>query len=274
VLLHGWGGLCAHDRAKRDLHDVIIISAGPGLELALGISCAIAWAIVSATSPETAANPVVNTAFQYFVFINVVWALINLVPLWPLDGGQLFRLFLLRVLGPRTGEKVTHWVGMGVGVMAALAFFKLGSIFATLVFAWLAWNNFQASRGGGGGGPVRRKNKFADELFTRATTAMAQGNYAEASRLGHQIRSETNLPDSLMAKVWALLTVATTRMGEFEQALSYAQRSPETSAVIRATIESLAGTGQIHAAREKLTRDATKLAPSDRAEMETLLSGA
>jgi stage IV sporulation protein FB len=272
VLLHGWGGLCAHDRAKRDFHDVVIISAGPGVELVLGIGCWIAWLVLKVAAPEVAANPAVSVAFDYLIFINIFWALVNLVPLWPLDGGQLFRLLLLRILGPAKGEKATHGVGVGIGVLAALAFVSLNAWLAAIIFGMLAWSNFQQMRRGGGSGPVRRTNKLAPELWKQAQAALAADNYAEASRLGHQIRGEANVPDALMNNVWALLTVATTRMGDFETALSYAQRSPRTSPVVRATIESLAGTGQVAEARELLAQDSEKLAPEDRAALEALLA--
>ena len=271
VLLHGWGGLCAHDRAKRDLHDVIIISAGPGIELVLGIASYIAWKILEIAAPDIAANPAVDIAFTYLIFINIFWALVNLVPLWPLDGGQLFRLLMLRLLGPARGEKVTHGVGIGVGGLAAVGFIGLNSWLAAIIFGMLAWSNFQALRSGGSG-PVRRRNKFAADLWTRAEAAMARGEYPEAARLAHQVRDEANLPDELLQKVWALLTVATTRMGDFEMALSYANRAPQTSDVRRATIESLAGTGKVSEARQQLAQTREVLAPDDRAALEALLT--
>ena len=42
--------------------------------------------------------------------------------------------------------------------------------------------------------------------------------------------------------------------------------------VVRATIESLAGTGQVAEARELLAQDSEKLAPEDRAALEALLA--
>ncbi len=272
VLLHGWGGLCSHDRANRDLHDVVIISAGPGVELVLGIACWIGWVVLKVAAPDLAANPAVSTAFDYLIFINIFWALVNLVPLWPLDGGQLFRLLLVRILGAAKGEKATHGVGVGIGALAALAFVSLNAWLAAIIFGMLAYSNFQAMRRGGAGGPVRKTNTFAKELLKKAEAAMERGDYREASRMGHQIRSEANVPDAMAHKVWALLAVATTRMGDFEMALSYANRAPQTSPVIRATIESLAGTGRVTEARQRLEDDKDQLAPDDRAALEALLA--
>lgn len=272
VLLHGWGGLCAHQRAKRDLHDVIIISAGPGVELVLGIASWIGWYVLLAAAPDVAANPAVEIAFDYLIFINIFWALVNLVPLWPLDGGQLFRLLMVKLLGGAKGEKVTHGVGIAIGGLAALGFGALGAWLAAIVFGMLAWSNFQAMRSGRSSGPVRRQNKFAGELWRRAQEAMRREDYAEASRLAHQLRSESNLPNDILDKIWELLTVATTRMGDFALALSYANRAPQTSAVRRATIESLLGTGQVTEALQKLDEDRAHLAPQDRDALEALLA--
>ena len=98
VILHGWGGLCAHQRAKRDLHDAFIVSAGPGAGFALGIACILLQIVLPESFLST--RPLVQFALFQLIFINIFWSLFNILPLWPLDGGQLFRLAGLRPVSP------------------------------------------------------------------------------------------------------------------------------------------------------------------------------
>src|SRR3954469_18046330 len=62
----------------------ILSLAGPVAGLALGGAC---WALVAYWPPE----PGSPTAFTmgYFMYVSLVWAGFNLVPMLPLDGGQM-----------------------------------------------------------------------------------------------------------------------------------------------------------------------------------------
>ncbi len=78
-----------------------------------------------------------------FVFASVFWAILNLVPVLPLDGGRI----AAAVAGPR-GRKVA--LGLGVVsalVLAAVLWFVLGAIIGTILFCVLAYNNFKQLRG-------------------------------------------------------------------------------------------------------------------------------
>ena len=109
VILHGWGGLCAHERAEKDGHDAFIIAAGPAAGLAFGfISIATLFAIPN-TFLET--RPILESVLFNLVMINIVWSIFNLMPLWPLDGGQLTRLGILGLPLPQRAKKwFTGWV--------------------------------------------------------------------------------------------------------------------------------------------------------------------
>lgn len=118
ILLHGLGGLCSHQRAQRDLHDAQILIAGPAAGFALGaISLATSWAWWR-FSPETI-TPMLANGLSWMVWINLLWNAVNLLPLWPLDGGQLFRLALLQKLRPVQAEKITHVTGIALGLGGA-----------------------------------------------------------------------------------------------------------------------------------------------------------
>src|SRR5690606_14182007 len=102
ILLHGFGGLCISEAARRDSDDAKILFAGPlaglvfgGLMLALSV---FAPGVVNA-------SPLLAQFVGALVFVNIFWSLVNLLlPIWPLDGGQLFHLLLRRFMAPERAQ--------------------------------------------------------------------------------------------------------------------------------------------------------------------------
>ncbi len=51
------------------------------------------------------------SAYDYLFYINFLWPLLNLLPIWPLDGGQMLHVMMTRVQG-RPGARRAHVVSM------------------------------------------------------------------------------------------------------------------------------------------------------------------
>ncbi|MEL6179065.1 MAG: site-2 protease family protein [Myxococcota bacterium] len=263
VVLHGFGGFCRHQRSKSDRHDIYIIIAGPGVGIAVAM---LVWGlevVLNMAAPEAvAARPLLTTIFWYSFYVGIIWNVVNLIPLWPLDGGQLFRIGLVRWLGPVRGERITHITGTALGVLTLLLAIASGSMLLMLICAMLAWQNIRQLRSGTASGPIRRRNTFAHELHTKARKALQQGDNREAARLGHQARAEGNLSDDLLDQLWELLAIATARLGEHKEALGYAKRAPNTPLTLEARIRSHIGLGQHEQAREILDSPQVNKLPS------------
>src|SRR5260370_37399027 len=63
---------------------------------------------------EATINPLLKRAVSYLVWINLFWGILNLFPIWPLDGGQISRDLLdwiLRANGIR--------VSLGISIVVA-----------------------------------------------------------------------------------------------------------------------------------------------------------
>ncbi len=274
ILLHGFGGLCAHQRASRDLHDVAIICAGPGLGIAFSL---LVWglevAINLAAPGFIASRPPLTLAFQYVWWISFVWNFVNLIPLYPLDGGQLFRLGAIRLLGPLNGERATHGLGILIGAVGVAVALSMSSTLLAILCAFAIWENASPLISGRSSGPIRRTNPFAGELFTKAQAAMEEGRWRDAARYGHQLRAENNVPDTLLGRTWELLTVATANQGEHEEALSYARRAPQTPMIAETEVRCLAALGRAREARQLLAEGpASKLPERTRSALEALIA--
>ncbi|MHB1559934.1 MAG: site-2 protease family protein [Isosphaeraceae bacterium] len=81
--------------------------------------------------------------YSFLVWINLCWGLINLLPVWPLDGGQLTQTVLSEV-NPYNGRRWTHTVSLVcAGLVAIFIYTKSESLFNTFLFAYLFLINYQ-----------------------------------------------------------------------------------------------------------------------------------
>lgn len=89
---------------------------------------------------------VLSVMISMLLWVNVFWGLINLVPVYPLDGGNVTRNVLIQV-DPIDGVRKSLWISVIAGGLLALAgFIFMRSIFIALLFGLLAFQSFQALR--------------------------------------------------------------------------------------------------------------------------------
>lgn len=135
IVLHSFGGYATFPANSFNRgQNLLVTAAGPAIQIALGL---LAFAVLSfAPLPSDALK-----LFFYFLFaISLFWAVLNLIPVIPLDGGQL----LASLLGPRRGRLALQ-ISMAAAVAAALLlFFNLGSFLFPIFLGMMAYQNYQA----------------------------------------------------------------------------------------------------------------------------------
>jgi stage IV sporulation protein FB len=90
-------------------------------------------------------SPVLNPIVYYLLYVNIAWGFLNLLPVYPLDGGQIAReLFTLG--NPRTGIVLSLQLSIGVAVLLALYALSRDSFYLCLMFGYLAYASFQTLR--------------------------------------------------------------------------------------------------------------------------------
>jgi stage IV sporulation protein FB len=78
------------------------------------------------------------------LWVNIFWGVINLLPVYPLDGGSVTRNILLQV-DPVNGVRKSLWVSVIAGALIALiAFFFLRSLYMAVLFGFLAFQSYQS----------------------------------------------------------------------------------------------------------------------------------
>lgn len=162
ITLHGMGGLASYQPSYHTAQSQILITAagpGAGFLFATLILAAIAASghTVRAEWPPIELLPVrweLNLLIFDLLYINIFWGLVNLLPIYPLDGGQIARE-VLGLLNPRDSLRQSLWISIvAAAVVAVLAFVKLHDQFLAFFFGYLAYVNYttlQANFGPGGG---------------------------------------------------------------------------------------------------------------------------
>ena len=143
IVLHGWGGQAASQGASFSRGQHILISlAGPLLQLACGLVVLIAVIMSAATSSGSTvleASPVYEL-LSSFIEVSLFWAVLNLIPVYPMDGGQILR----GILGPRRIQltfQISIIVAIFVGVLGLI---YLGRFLLPIFMVFFAVENYKA----------------------------------------------------------------------------------------------------------------------------------
>jgi len=137
ITLYGFGGLCSGPGKFTRWESVGIAAAGPAASLTLG---GLVWLLLFTPGIR---DPWTGFFIGRMLWVNVGWAVFNLLPILPLDGGHIFA----GLAGPRHSTLV-YQVGMILAVLMAVAgLLFLHSLFMAILFGMLAYGNWQRMRG-------------------------------------------------------------------------------------------------------------------------------
>lgn len=169
IVLHGMGGLAICNDCDRSTRSQILISfAGPlaGFVLAAALALVLVIAghepglyLEGGVSPaqsnpvglkvvgfwliwESFASPAVNDLLRQLFFINIMWGLVNLLPIYPLDGGQISRE-VCQLSDPRGGLILSLRISMIAAVGMAIYGLSGGDLFLTILFGYLAYSSYK-----------------------------------------------------------------------------------------------------------------------------------
>jgi stage IV sporulation protein FB len=155
IVLYSMGGLAiGSNQLQRRWQRIAVSFAGPFAEfLLLGVFFVVFFFVGPHLSP--AWTPYVETMWDFMKWINFFWALVNLLPIWPLDGGQIAREICQAIM-PQRGTSFSLGISMVVsGVLAAhmlmasygqplIPKLKFGDMFLAFFFAMFCVGSFAA----------------------------------------------------------------------------------------------------------------------------------
>lgn len=151
VMLWPLGGYARLERAPRGLGaQVVIAAAGPlaNLAIALGVSLPGGGTL--------SFGAMRGDLWLDLARINLMLAVFNLLPIYPMDGGQILRALLLPVLGEGRTAAVMRWSGRAGAVLLGVlgAYFRDPLLVLVGLFIFFAAGAMQPPSRPAAGGPA------------------------------------------------------------------------------------------------------------------------
>jgi membrane-associated protease RseP (regulator of RpoE activity) len=152
VYLYGFGGLAVYrpTSGRTTGRSVLISFAGPGAGFVLYGLVLLFRHLIERSAWFENLSLEVQFRVVYFIiqmeWINLVWGLVNLLPVLPLDGGRIAEALLIR-FRPWDGPRLAATLSVLVGGVAAFYFVlhrEEYSLYPAIFFGLLAFSNLQA----------------------------------------------------------------------------------------------------------------------------------
>lgn len=139
IQLFGFGGLTSWRGGDHvtPMQRALVSFAGPAVGLTIG---AAALAFSNMFHPT---NLVVTQLLRYTVWVNLGWGLLNLLPILPLDGGNIATSFAEMAFGP-AGRRTARILSIAACVVLGLVALRYGWLWSAIIAAVLAFSNVQA----------------------------------------------------------------------------------------------------------------------------------
>lgn len=138
VFIHGMGGMASVHGYYTRKQKIIITITGPLFGFLMALICygllllSIDW--------QLAAGVYLKRFLILMTYLNTFWSFLNLLPIMPLDGGQL--------LGHIMNDKkpvLRGQIGAFTAFVAGVILMQLGFLFGMVLFGFLAYQNLQAA---------------------------------------------------------------------------------------------------------------------------------
>lgn len=192
IVLHGMGGHVTFGEGRwtsTTAKSVLISLAGPGAGFILGFAVRFAQEL-GGLHP---AHPLARVALFQFYWVNIVWGIFNLVPLLPLDGGNVFRS-LAKHFAPFKGEKIARIVSLVIAAAGGLYALQGSQWWLLYLAALFGYQNFQALRSPSG--EVATPDHPMADAVEEAYGALNRGDTKKAiALLGPVIFGKNVVPD-------------------------------------------------------------------------------
>ena len=91
-------------------------------------------------------NPLGRMALRSLLFVNIMWSVLNLLPILPLDGGNVMRS-LVHIFKGGVDERLPRQISVAIATAGVVAALLYGMTFAAIFAGYLAFSNYQALRG-------------------------------------------------------------------------------------------------------------------------------
>ena len=140
IVLTGMGGVTINRRNAKAWQDLLISLAGPVSSFGLMFLSIWIWQSVALAQTDR----MLAALLPRMARANYLWAIFNLIPVPPLDGGHAVREFFRTFLDERPAFVISIWIAIagGAGIAAYLIFVQK-QIFVGIYIAFFVYMAFQ-----------------------------------------------------------------------------------------------------------------------------------
>lgn len=202
VELAGMGGVTSYRGERSRGWSLAISAAGPVVQILAGLA---ALPFVPGVGIVYRGD-LVEFALSVWVVVSLFWGGMNLIPILPLDGGQLFRNLLPG--GAATRTRVAEIVSVGIAVAGVIWALLENLTIAALLAGWFGFANLQSLLAG----RERRSGTAPVSLVQRAQDAFSAGDFDTAADLGGRA-AQSDLDTATRTMAGSLALAARLRAG-------------------------------------------------------------
>lgn len=254
ISIHGMGGTTSSFNAQRlnSKQHIFVSLAGPLSQLLLLGIPSIVWRSIHGPYGYT------GWILDNMIYINVGWAVLNLVPIYPLDGGQVL-LEVLKIKNADDPMRIVRAVSIGVGVPVAIAAYFYVGPFAAIIIGYVVFRGAMSGQGQASNGiqaaanqaraDHRRDNvKGPDRAaaLNEAYVCLLDGNLRRMATLVDHLNAgrgrNKSAEDLVTLRAWdAVLFGQSSRMPGLEDAQQGEAAPASSSSLLHAAVSAIAG---------------------------------
>jgi len=153
VLMWPLGGLAFADPPHRPLPSFLTSAAGPAVNVLICVLCAVGIRVLKASwVPLHPVHPLPPQSFLWgqlafhlwwIYIISYVLLLFNLLPIFPLDGGQMTQAALWPIVGHYRSMLIATTTGMVGSVLFGILMLAHGDWWLAIMAAWLFYTSYR-----------------------------------------------------------------------------------------------------------------------------------
>jgi Zn-dependent protease len=221
IILSPLGGLASTDPPRRPFPTFLTVAAGPAVNVAICLFAALAIYVLSGhAAPLDPFSPLPPSAigwrspafyFWWLFVMSYILLLFNLLPIYPLDGGQILQTALWPSLGHLRSMQISTMVGMcGSVAMFAFGLLHLNLLFLSLAVClfWYCWQQRALLRETGGETYSDHSGiDYAASIYGTDAPKRPKGRHLSrravrnARRIVQREAAERDMIDRILAKV-------------------------------------------------------------------------
>ena len=223
IVLHGFGGATT-GAAQPPVRSIVVSVAGPATGFLVGAAVLVARAVTPTDSE------LIEVVLVDLISVNIAWGVFNLLPILPLDGGNIVASFFEKTTGDTTHRKA-RIVSVGTAVAVGLVGLAFRELYIALLAALFGSQNFRSLGADRDLPAYQRLNEAGQEL--------ARGRFREAVAIAADVAAGRPSPRvrtmALELQAWGHLAAGEPQ--EAEKALAPLGGGVSASQLVRSMVE-------------------------------------